>query len=123
MSRLPRQRGHNRPDFMATGPRVQIDNNVNFLDDQDDDSEDFDPETFGQMKYYESERALGKLYRAIDEQKFLMDLRGLSTASIQCEGAGRSEDLLPLVWDFIKEQTTLIQWSHHLDFARNLREM
>ena len=123
MKGLPRQRGHNRPDFMATGPRVQIDNNVDFLDDQEHFAEDVAFETVGKMKYYQSDKVLGRLYRAIDEQKFLMDLRALSAASVQHQGTGASDNLLPPIWNFIKGQTTLIQWSHHVDFARNLREM
>jgi hypothetical protein len=108
---------------MASGPRVQIDNNVDFLDEQDDSPEDVVSELATKMKYYESQNVLGKLYRAIDEQKFLMDLRGLSRVSTQRQGMGPSDDLLQLVWNFIEEQTTLIQWDHHREFARNLREM
>lgn len=123
MSRLPKQRGNNRPDFMASGPRVQIDNNVDFLDEQDGNLEDDEFETTVQMKYYQSGKVLGKLYRAIDEQSFLMDLRALSQASGQRQGKDLSDDLLPSVWKVIKEQTVLMQWDHHLDFAQNLREM
>ena len=122
MSGLPQQRGNNRPDFMATGPRVQIDNNVDFHDEQDSYPEDNDFETTVKMTYYRSDKVLGKLYRAVDEQSFLMDLRALSQASSQRQGTGQSDDLLPQVWRFIKEQTVLIQWDHHLEFAQNLRE-
>ena len=33
MSRRPKQRGKSRPDFMVTGPRVQIEKRFDFVDE------------------------------------------------------------------------------------------
>ncbi|KAH9824517.1 RNA-dependent rna polymerase like protein [Teratosphaeria destructans] len=68
-----------RPDFMAPSPRVVV-SDKGFLDIEDEDTIDdealagLDPEQRG-YRYYESPKALGQLYRNIDERQFLESMQ------------------------------------------------
>ena len=109
-----------KPDFQAPGPRVLIDKAIKMedLDLGEDDADDnleespFDPP---RIRYYESQKVLGKLYRAIDEHNFFEEIQRQS-------GRKRTRSLIDTVWNYVKEQTTLIQWKHYLDFARDVRD-
>ncbi len=74
------------------------------------------------MTYYQSEKVLGKLYRAIDERLFLIDLRARSRVFTPDRDSGTS-DILLFIWIYIKEWTTSIHGEYHLECARHLREM
>ena len=109
-----------KPDFQAPGPRVLIEKAIKIEDidleedDADDNLEDspFDPP---RTHYYESHKVLGKLYRAIDEHKFFEEVQLQSSRK-------RAQSLLDTVWKYVQEQTALIQWSHYIDFARDVRD-
>ena len=81
MKKCPR-RDRNRPDFMAPSPRAIIESGgINVLPVEDDEDEiendpvaDLDP-SGRRMRYYKSTKALGCLYRAIDEHQFLRELQ------------------------------------------------
>lgn len=105
---------------MATGPRAQIGNNIELIDEPDDAIDEDDDAT--PMMFYESRKVLGKLYRAIDEKKFLMEMRALSQVPGQDQGAGSSDNLLPAVWSYIEKKTTGYDWQQYRVWARHLRE-
>lgn len=113
-----------KPDFQAPGPRVLIEKaikleNMEQEDDVDDNLEDspFEPR---RTRYYESKKVLGKLYRAIDEHKFFEEVQRQSTSVSSSHQHSRS--LIDAVWRYVQEQTALIQWSHYLDFARDVKD-
>lgn len=71
-----------KPDFMAPSPRALMKNNVLSIEDvQEEYIPDFDDTSMlshlqrHEQRYYTSNKALGKLYRAIDEQGLLRELR------------------------------------------------
>lgn len=71
----------------------------------DDDDEDERP----QMKYYNSQKVLGKLYRNIEEKEFLdeiQDTRGNNYGS---------KVVLQSVWAYVENETTGFQWRHLAD--------
>ncbi|CZR68497.1 related to RNA-directed RNA polymerase [Phialocephala subalpina] len=108
-----------RPDFMAPGPNIKIEKKEGLLleqsqthtQDVSNDDEDFTP-----YRYYESDKILGKLYRAIDEHQIFSDLHKYRMIS------SGSQPLLDRVWDHVARKCRLIQWHHHLTEAQEIRE-
>ncbi|TVY73467.1 putative RNA-dependent RNA polymerase [Lachnellula suecica] len=108
-----------RPDFMAPGPNIKIEKKEGLLvesttaaeEDRDDD-EDFSP-----YRYYESDKALGKLFRAIDEHQIFSDLRKFSTIS------SGGQTLMDKVWAHVSRKCQSIQWKHHLPEATQIRDL
>jgi hypothetical protein len=68
-------------------------------------------------RYYRSEKALGHLYRAIDEQQFLKDLQSASRVA-----PDQDDTVLPTLWTYIQQHTEIIQWKHHVDLARQIKD-
>ena len=116
-----------RPDFMATGPRVKIEKDIKLddvgllrEDEEEDIIRDLDPDRKG-YRYYESKKVLGTLYRAIDEQSFFAELQEQTE---RLSGAGASQKTITeRLWDYVQRQTNLIQWRHHQERARDIKEM
>jgi hypothetical protein len=127
MNRFPKYKPW-RPDFMAPSPRVTIENNLWALEHQvpqwaaEEDSDpvsELDPDVRG-YRYYTSTNVLGKLYRAIDEKKFLAELqrqrRGLDVNDHP------NQSLIHRLWAHVQLQTSLVQWKHHIEWAREVKE-
>ncbi|KAF2144749.1 uncharacterized protein K452DRAFT_285074 [Aplosporella prunicola CBS 121167] len=113
-----------RPDFMASGPRVIVEKKGAVFEEEEDDDEDdaiqvLDPD-FKTYRYYESERALGQLYRAIDEKKFFEEMQARSKGRVELHGD--KYDLMSEVWSYVVQETQLIQWESYSDLAREIRE-
>lgn len=113
-----------KPDFMAPSPRVIIEAGgfTNFEDAvQNEEEEETDPigdlEDLRPVRYYRSEKALGHLYRAIDEHMFLKDLQDASRVAPE-----QDNTMLPALWVYIQQHTKIIQWEHHMDLARQIRD-
>lgn len=113
-----------KPDFMAPSPRVIMEaGGLTSLEDaaQNWEEEETDPmgdlDNIRPVRYYRSEKALGHLYRAIDEHMFLKDLQDASRVAPEQENT-----LLPALWTYIQQHTAIIQWEHHIDLARQIRD-
>jgi hypothetical protein len=113
-----------KPDFMAPSPRVIIEaGGLKSFEDavQNEEEEEADPmgdlDNIRSVRYYRSEKALGHLYRAIDEHMFLKDLQNASRVAPDQENT-----MLPTLWTYIQQHTAIIQWEHHLDLARQIRD-
>lgn len=112
-----------RPDFMSPSPRVVV-SQAGSLDLEDDDFdedpafEDIDVEKRA-IRYYESQKVLGKLYRAIDEQRFLARMN----QDRQYVTGGSPNDMLAKLLTYMQRMAGqyLILFTHHLDFAREIR--
>ncbi|USW59560.1 Putative RNA-dependent RNA polymerase, eukaryotic-type [Septoria linicola] len=115
-----------KPDFMAPNPRVVI-SHEGLLDLQDEDNEP--DEAFDSidserrpMRYYESQKALGQLYRRIDERQFLADMqrdyRSITTFRPR-------QDLMPQLLRYVVHTATVTYggnlYSHYKDLARQIR--
>jgi hypothetical protein len=113
-----------RPDFLAPSPRVIIEaGGFTSLQDMAENEDEDMTDPIGDLdgsrptRYYQSEKVLGHLYRAIDEHQFLQDMRKIHQASTEKENT-----VLPTLWSYIQQNTKVIQWEHHKDLARQIRE-
>lgn len=122
MSRIPKYKPW-RPDFEAPGPHVEIEKFngpsfqiVEYEDPNDRMDEDDD---FPHYRYYESDRIIGRLYRAIDEREIFEE--------IQQRAANVGEDhrstIIKALWDQILGACKLIQFDHLMDDARGIMDM
>ncbi|KAF8471693.1 RNA dependent RNA polymerase-domain-containing protein [Kalaharituber pfeilii] len=120
MSELPKC-GRARPDFMAPGPHLLVDRLVNRYEEERDarDGEE-DGDEYGHLptRYYESQKILGKLYRAIDEREFVSEVHSET----------RRQNLILDVWDYIvtfvtdKDYPLTVPWRAYKEFAEELKE-
>src|SRR5947207_15992408 len=121
MSTLPK---HNqfRPDFMATGPYVEIEKKegISFKDIRASDEVD---EDMPAHRFYESDKVLGKLYRAIDESKVFEEMRGNTrfTRKDNPRDISVLEKILRIVLQEIPRATN-INWLNHREWAMDIRE-
>jgi hypothetical protein len=122
MADIP-QHDRYRPDFMAPSPRVVVSQSGHLDIEEDDDSEedafaDLDSER-RTIRYYESNKVLGQLYRNIDEQHFLsrihFDRRAVTAAS--------EVDVMDILLRYIKREASkyVILYSHHKMLAEDIR--
>lgn len=118
MRKCPRRPKY-RPDFEAPGPQVVIEKDMGavFLDsflpnDDDQDDEDDIPHT----RYYESQKALGILYRAINEKEFY-DAIKKREADVTSHSS-----LIEEVWQKVQVACQGFQWECLLESARQIRE-
>lgn len=122
MTQLPRY-SNIRPDFMATGPRVYVKKGLQFEDIVQQESLLWNPEDHNDTgyKYYESHKVLGKLFRAIDERKFLKSLQQGSKQATD-ESRSDSRTVISRVWEYVRRETRLLEWGHHIEWARDIKE-
>lgn len=74
---------------------------------------------YGSIRYYKSLKVLGELYRRIDEKDFFSQMRDNFQIA---QNTRNRQTLLQTLDSYVDRQTVGIQWDHHVDFARNLRE-
>ena len=123
---MPR-RSHYRPDFLAPGPHVAVqkDKPLSF-DAQPEDNDGYDDDDdFSPYRFYQSDKILGKLYRSIDEREVFSGIQqqGLSQYVNEVSRARHSvSSVLEGVWTYVQRRCQAIQWKHHLDRARGIRD-
>jgi hypothetical protein len=122
MNEMPRY-SRWRPHFMKPGPYVEIakEKPVSF-DDVKVNDDDGDPSGFN---YYPSEKILGKLFDAIDEQDIFQRIQHNSSQHAlhgSDYGWDRNSSLLWGVWDHLQRSFPIAEWGIHLDRARGIRE-
>lgn len=120
ISRIPKIKPY-RPDFMAPSPRVDIAENIATLqgnEDHGEDEDDDDEEGIPGYKYYKSHKALGKLFRGIDEIAFLDEL----DSAIRPSDPNAPNTLLSL-WTHVEHETALLVWNHQISTARDIKEL
>ena len=125
-----------RPDFMATAPHLVL--NTRNLTIDEDDTEMLHHDVFDEVddvlntrtsgyRYYESPKILGRLYRNIDETKFL---KALNVFDVTSDGvaADASIGIEGVIWSLWTHMTTLASTQIMCDwdtasnqaFARNV---
>jgi hypothetical protein len=122
MSKMPKYNRW-RPDFEAPGPHVTIEKMEGIRFDMTpsrtvDDLQDDDDDDFTNYRYYESKKVLGRLYRAIDERKIFEEIQQRSTI----DGSTNTSTLIQTVWKYVQRQCHLIQYEHHMQWARDIRD-
>ncbi len=126
MSECPKQVKF-RPDFMAPGPSVTIESKGAVLSGEEDlfdigginEVAGLDRETTSH-RFYESNKVLGQLYRAIDEIDFFTELQN-QFKKIR-DQSRITASLMERVWSYVMREAQLIQYTQHLPFAREIRE-
>lgn len=116
-----------RPDFQAPGPRVLIEKNIDFEEEDQttppDENDELDEvASYGppKIRYYESPKIIGKLYRKIDEHKFFEEIQMQSGMSGL--HSRNTHSLANAVWEYVREKTALIEWQHYVQFAEDVKE-
>ena len=121
MSKMPKYSPW-RPDFEAPGPYVEIHDKggIEFeaASNREADEIGDDDDDFTAYRYYESDKILGKLYRAIDEREIFEEIKQRSAAT---ESVSRAT-IINAVWAYVQRVTKLIHWQHKTEWARDLRE-
>ena len=119
MSQKPRMRKC-KPDFMAPSPRMltvgqklEIDEDNFALSDDEGKVDDAVRPGKGdrRTRFYESSKALGQLYRAIDERAFLDELQSESTRS-------GGETVMQKLWAYVQKHSAGIEWKHLVEEAK-----
>ena len=121
---MPRHNSY-RPDFMAPGPHVVVQKDKPLSFDVRPEYNDGEDDDFPAYKFYESEKILGKLYRAINEREVFSGVQqqGLSQYANEVDRARHSvSSVLEGVWTYVQRRCQAIQWEHHLDRARGIRD-
>jgi hypothetical protein len=103
---------------MAPGPHiaVQKDKPLSFETRPESDDRITADDDDARYRFYESSKILGKLYRAIDEREVF--------ASVQQQRGrgGGGGCVLGAVWKYIQRRCMGIQWEHHVERARGIRD-
>lgn len=99
---------------MAPGPNVIINKKeIIFGEEESQENDDDDPQPY---QYYESDKILGVLYRAIDERDVFKEVQHKPTQD------SRSM-VMRNAWVHVQYLCNGIQWEHLKDWARDIRDM
>lgn len=104
---------------MAPGPYIKIDKELRYEDVVSTYSSALSEEATMKYRYYESKRVLGTLYRAIDERGFFLNLK----EKLLKQGRSIDEPLMTKLWRYVSQETSLLQWQQHVEWAWDIREM
>lgn len=124
LSDVPKFNSRAKPDFMAPAPHLVLGNmTLECLGDLSENGPDatslLDPDP-RQPRYYESDKILGKLYRNIDETKFLKSLRHHDEAQI-APGGGSQDTMFPEFWAYVQRESRAFEWEHHRAVALQIK--
>ena len=123
MSQIPRSEDtKSRPDFFAPGPEVYIHDKADiemadmYMVEEDEEEDEDGP----RYRYYRSEKVLGHLYRAVDEQKiWAEDIH----KTLPMGGASFWDELITSfkrrIRDFIGGD---VRWEHRREEAERIRD-
>ena len=112
---------------MAPGPRVLMidgttaieseDSNDLYHEDEDDILEDLETFQGPKTRYYESQKVLGHLFRALDEHKFLREVQ-----SGKRKGVAAPQNALKKVLQYVRDETCGILWEHYREWALEIKD-
>jgi hypothetical protein len=127
MEERPKFKSSIKPDFMAHGPRIYIDHNLDLELDENEPDDGTDAfaaldQDERKITYYESENALGQLYRAINDRKFYRSIETRSKVKKQHDRTATSP-LLKSALAMVLQKAQGIEWRHHLQTAKHIRNI
>jgi len=102
---------------MAPATNIKVEKGVLSRDSSDDNASTEDPAGY---RYYESDKILGTLYRAIDEDAFFENLEEDTDGSIF--GRESNENVLQEIWAYVESEMVLVEWSSYLAEAEEIKE-
>ncbi|KAI4955654.1 hypothetical protein J4E91_001515 [Alternaria rosae] len=123
MAEIPRGSDHIRPDFMAPGSNLFV-NELGAAELEELEGDELDEVSVlnaekPRSSYYTSTKILGVLYRRIDEKTFFDKMKNAYRTSHHRRG---DETLVQKLKRYVIRETRGVQWEHHWDFAEQLRE-
>lgn len=111
---------------MATNPRVFVESKGAVLGHNEDDDDEVDPVSAldpdtRKYRYYESDKVLGKLYRAIDEAEFFEQMQRDSRSKTARDPRN---SLMEKLLQHVRRETLALglQYKHHMGLAKRLRD-
>jgi hypothetical protein len=104
-----------RPDFMAYGPHITVLKNKPLAFSAPEKAEIDDEEDTPTYKYYESDKILGKLFRAIDEGEIFADIQ--KTRKPRSTGTS----IFQVILNYFEKNGTLSLLGRHMERARGIR--
>ncbi|KAK2861302.1 hypothetical protein FQN49_004341 [Arthroderma sp. PD_2] len=109
-----------RPDFMAPGPRIHIEDSIEDIMSASEVTieEDDDDNNRPRIRYYKSHNILGQLYRSIDEQSFLQKLRDVGTVDNRSR-----KSALQVIWRYVEKEMDGFIWSHLTGICKDIKEI
>jgi hypothetical protein len=109
-----------RPDFMAPGPHVILEEKEDIRFDDPLRGENDEDEDGSQVyRYYKSTKILGRLYRNINEREVFREIQRKGT---QSDRNPSSVSVLDSLWAIVMERCKSLHWKRHRDMARNIRD-
>ena len=104
---------------MATGPHAVIEKDRPLTFSTPSDSRNDEDEEEIRYRFYESEKILGKLFRAIDERQILSTVQnGRFVESFATSDSGQS--VLTHIWAWVQQRCQLLRWQHHVPRAKGI---
>lgn len=109
---------------MAPSPRIVVSERGHL--ELEEENNDEDPAFEGldaerrSIRYYESRKVLGSLYRSIAEHQFLQKMQSDRTDMIS--SLRISTSLLATLFVYLERHTYGILYHHHLDLAKDIRD-
>ncbi|EFR03506.1 RNA-dependent RNA polymerase 1 [Nannizzia gypsea CBS 118893] len=110
-----------RPDFMAPSPRIRVEDSIESIlrekesTVQDDDDDDNDR---AKIRYYKSHNILGRLYRSIDEQSFLHQLRDAGAVD-----NNNRNSVLKSIWRYVESEVDGFLWNHLTGICHDIKDI
>lgn len=89
------------------------------VDNVDPDERGDEDDDFTAYRYYESQKILGKLYRAIDEREVFEHVKHRSLYP----DISSQSTVINAVWEHVQRKCAVFQWEHHREWARYIRAM
>ncbi|EXJ91772.1 hypothetical protein A1O3_00322 [Capronia epimyces CBS 606.96] len=102
-----------RPDFMAPSASTKVEKGIKRAEEM------ASTDNTGQFRYFESERILGRLYRAVDENTFFQDLED-DTSSLFSKMA--DDNVLQDILDWVRSYVNHSRIESYYTIARTVRD-
>ena len=114
VTKIPRAPPY-RPDFMAPSPSVKVEKGIK----RPEEPEALQAGGKQRYRYYESDKLLGKLYRAIDEDLFFQDLEDDSSSMFSRDPTDNvQKEMLSLAQRLMDECT----WKEWISIAVEVKD-
>jgi hypothetical protein len=111
---------------MAPGPHVKIAKDMISFDIGQEKEEDDHDDDIQEMRYYESHKIIGRLYRAIDEREVFQSIQQTSSQEsilgLKNRTGYSNTSVMNAVWEFVEKRCRSLKWKHKLEWARDIRE-
>jgi hypothetical protein len=112
-----------KPDFMAPNPKIKVAKITDLWADLKFEDAEQLQDPFGaltqsdrKIRYYESQKVLGKLFRSIDERGFYLNIKRHWTSD---EGS----PLLHTALNKVYQYSAGFEYEHHMEEAKKIREV